>query len=42
MIGAIVSAALGWFAVTALNAPGKRDDPGATVIMGWCELDEVI
>ncbi|MXQ64583.1 DUF2975 domain-containing protein [Actinomadura rayongensis] len=34
IIGAIVAAALVWFAVTALNAPGQRDDPGVTVIMG--------
>lgn len=34
MIGAIVAAALVWFAVTVLNAPGQRDDPGVTVIMG--------
>ncbi|MEV0991214.1 DUF2975 domain-containing protein [Streptomyces sp. NPDC049949] len=34
MIGAIVSAALVWFAVTAINAPGQREDPGVTVIMG--------
>jgi len=33
MIGAIVVAALLWFGVTALNAPGQRDDPGVTVIM---------
>lgn len=33
MIGAIVAAALVWFAVTAFNAPGQRDDPGVTVIM---------
>jgi hypothetical protein len=33
MIGAIVAAALVWFAVTAVNAPGQRDDPGVTVIM---------
>ncbi|MFD9042257.1 MULTISPECIES: DUF2975 domain-containing protein [Streptomyces] len=33
VIGAIVAAALMWFAVTALNAPGQRDDPGVTVIM---------
>ncbi len=33
IIGAIVAAALVWFAVTALNAPGQRDDPGVTVIM---------
>jgi hypothetical protein len=34
MIGAIVAAALVWFAVTAVNAPGQREDPGVTVIMG--------
>ena len=34
VIGAIVSAALAWFAVTAINAPGQRDDPGVTLIMG--------
>ena len=34
VIGAIVSAALVWFTVTAINAPGQRDDPGVTVIMG--------
>ncbi len=34
MIGAIVSAALVWFAVTAINAPGQREDPGVTIIMG--------
>jgi hypothetical protein len=33
MIGAIVAAALVWFAVTAVNAPGQRDDPGVSVIM---------
>ena len=33
IIGAIAAAALVWFAVTALNAPGQRDDPGVTVIM---------
>ncbi|MGV9350462.1 DUF2975 domain-containing protein [Streptomyces spiralis] len=33
VIGAIVAAALLWFAVTAINAPGQRDDPGVTVIM---------
>ncbi|MFF4117182.1 DUF2975 domain-containing protein [Streptomyces sp. NPDC001714] len=33
VIGAIVGAALLWFAVTAVNAPGQRDDPGVTVIM---------
>ncbi|MFF1355177.1 DUF2975 domain-containing protein [Streptomyces sp. NPDC058297] len=34
VIGAIVAAALVWFAVTAFNAPGQREDPGVTVIMG--------
>ena len=34
IIGAIVAAAVVWFAVTALNAPGQRDDPGVTGIMG--------
>ena len=34
MIGAIVAAALVWFAVTILNAPGQRADPGVTLIMG--------
>lgn len=34
IIGAIVAAALVWFAVTALNAPGQREDPGVTLIMG--------
>jgi hypothetical protein len=34
VIGAIVAAALAWFTVTAINAPGQRDDPGVTVIMG--------
>ena len=34
IIGAIVAAALVWFAVTALNAPGQRDDPGVSFIMG--------
>ncbi|MER7209396.1 DUF2975 domain-containing protein [Streptosporangium sp. NPDC000239] len=38
VIGAIVVAALLWFAVTALNAPGQRDDPGVTVIMGGIGL----
>ncbi|MEV5602496.1 DUF2975 domain-containing protein [Streptomyces sp. NPDC052299] len=33
VIGAISSAALVWFVVTAVNAPGQRDDPGVTVIM---------
>jgi hypothetical protein len=34
VIGAIVAAALVWFAVTVINAPGQRDDPGVTLIMG--------
>ncbi len=34
VIGAIVTAALVWFAVTAVNAPDQRDDPGVTLIMG--------
>jgi hypothetical protein len=34
VIGAIVAAALIWFAVTGINAPGQRDDPGVTLIMG--------
>ncbi len=38
VIGAIVAAALLWFAVTALNAPGQRADPGVTVIMGGIGL----
>jgi DUF2975 family protein len=38
MIGAIVSAALVWFAVTVVNAPGQRDDPGVTLIMGGIGL----
>ncbi|TQJ46325.1 DUF2975 domain-containing protein [Streptomyces sp. NBC_00080] len=38
VIGAIVTAALVWFAVTAVNAPGQRDDPGVTVIMGGVGL----
>ncbi|MGW5695727.1 DUF2975 domain-containing protein [Streptomyces asiaticus] len=33
VIGAILAAALLWFTVTAINAPGQRDDPGVTVIM---------
>jgi hypothetical protein len=33
MIGAIVAAALVWFAVTIVNAPSQRDDPGVTAIM---------
>ena len=34
VIGAIVAASLMWFTVTAVNAPGQRDDPGVTLIMG--------
>jgi hypothetical protein len=34
VIGAIVAAALVWFSVTIINAPGQRDDPGVTLIMG--------
>jgi DUF2975 family protein len=34
IVGAIVAAALVWFAVTIVNAPGQRDDPGVTLIMG--------
>ena len=34
VIGAIVATALVWFAVTAINAPSQRDDPGVTLIMG--------
>ena len=34
MIGAIAAAALVWFAITLINAPGQRDDPGVTLIMG--------
>jgi hypothetical protein len=33
LCGAIVAAAVVWFAVTAINAPGQRDDPGVTAIM---------
>ena len=38
IIGAIAAAALAWFAVTAVNAPGQRDDPGVTLIMGGIGL----
>ncbi|MEU6688320.1 DUF2975 domain-containing protein [Streptomyces sp. NPDC046832] len=38
VIGAIVLAALVWFGVTILNAPGQRADPGVTVIMGGIGL----
>jgi hypothetical protein len=34
MIGAIVAAALLWFALTAVLAPEHSDNPGITVIMG--------
>lgn len=34
VIGAIVAAAVLWFVVTGINAPGQRDDPGVTLIMG--------
>lgn len=36
--GAIVTAALLWFVVTAVNAPGQRDDPGVTAIMAGVGL----
>ncbi len=29
-----MTAALAWFAVTLVNAPGQRDDPGVTLVMG--------
>jgi hypothetical protein len=38
VIGAIVAAALVWFAVTIINAPGQRDDPGVSLIMGGIGL----
>ncbi|MDF6043773.1 DUF2975 domain-containing protein [Streptomyces sp. JH14] len=38
VIGAIVAVALLWFAVTGINAPGQREDPGVTVIMGGIGL----
>src|SRR5262245_34072382 len=34
VIGSIVAVSLVWFAVTGVNAPGQRDDPGVTLIMG--------
>ncbi|MFJ5265055.1 DUF2975 domain-containing protein [Streptomyces sp. NPDC088387] len=34
VIGSIVAAALVWFTVTGINAPGQREDPGVTLIMG--------
>lgn len=33
VIGAIASAALAWFAVSAVNAPAQWDGPGATAVM---------
>ncbi|WP_441248732.1 DUF2975 domain-containing protein [Kitasatospora sp. McL0602] len=38
IIGAIVAVALLWFTVTAMNAPGQRDDPGVTGIMAGIGL----
>ncbi|WP_329113443.1 DUF2975 domain-containing protein [Streptomyces sp. NBC_01465] len=38
IIGAIVADSLLWFTVTAVNAPGQRDDPGVTFIMGGIGL----
>ncbi|WP_232241231.1 DUF2975 domain-containing protein, partial [Kutzneria sp. 744] len=38
VIGSIVAVALVWFAVTAVNAPGQRDDPGVTGIMAGIGL----
>jgi protein-S-isoprenylcysteine O-methyltransferase Ste14 len=38
VIGAIVAAALVWFAVTIINAPGQRDDPGVSAIMAGIGL----
>lgn len=38
VIGSIVAVALLWFAVTAVNAPGQREDPGVTVIMAGIGL----
>ncbi|MFF9981064.1 DUF2975 domain-containing protein [Streptomyces erythrochromogenes] len=38
VIGAITAVAVLWFAVTAVNAPGQREDPGVTVIMGGIGL----
>jgi hypothetical protein len=38
VIGSIVAAALVWFTVTIINAPGQRDDPGVTLIMGGIGL----
>jgi hypothetical protein len=38
VIGSVVAIALVWFAVTAVNAPGQRDDPGVTGIMAGIGL----
>ncbi|MEB8338533.1 DUF2975 domain-containing protein [Streptomyces endophyticus] len=38
VIGAIVAVGLLWFVVTAVNAPGQREDPGVTLIMGGIGL----
>ena len=38
VIGAIVAAALVWFAVTIINAPDQQDDPGVTAIMAGIGL----
>lgn len=38
VIGAIVAVALLWFTVTAVNAPGQREDPGVTLIMAGIGL----
>lgn len=38
IIGAVVAAALVWFTVTGINAPGQREDPGVTLIMGGIGL----
>jgi hypothetical protein len=38
LIGAIAAAAFVWFAVTLINAPDQRDDPGVTLIMGGIGL----
>ncbi|MFJ9174533.1 DUF2975 domain-containing protein [Streptomyces sp. NPDC102360] len=38
VIGAIVAVGVLWFVVTGVNAPGQRDDPGGTLIMGGIGL----
>jgi hypothetical protein len=38
VIGSVAAASLLWFAVTALNAPAQREDPGVTVVMGGIGL----